>query len=375
RPGGRVLRQLTSMRRSRSPTPAIPSSRSTPSSPHRTSATRRGGNTRSSSPTSSIRSWPTLLAHPSMWSIRMSWRGHAAQADHCRPSSPCSRALVPMPPSGPKCKLARHPAAAHLPVALLHGRPGNAVGDLLDPVGLTAAVGLPGMLEGVAKDILGMRRKASAHGLRQIIVARVGHGGTPRIVSMLQDEPPQRPAGCPLSGPGPGSLAEAGRQAAHPSPTRPCHCRETARPIEPDLGLVVPNGKPLSGHRPRAWWASACSPGVAAMCYTAFISAGFATTRAASRRSRTCTCVKLGELALDRPTLAKIFWGEISKWDDPALDAQPECQTAPCRPAKRNGLHRGDLIAQVDTPAAPPKRGSPSQERERRQCRPSGDVP
>src|SRR4029079_6012285 len=37
-------------------------------------------------------------------------------------------------------KLVRHPGVAYLAVALLHRRPGDTMGDLLDPPGLTAGV-------------------------------------------------------------------------------------------------------------------------------------------------------------------------------------------------------------------------------------------
>ena len=52
--------------------------------------------------------------------------------------------------------------------------------------------------------------------------------------------------------------------------------------------------------------------------------------------------VKPGDLVLDGPTLAKIFLGEIKKWDDPAhREAQPRRQAA--APGDRRGASLGRL--------------------------------
>ena len=51
--------------------------------------------------------------------------------------------------------------------------------------------------------------------------------------------------------------------------------------------------------------------------------------------------IKPGELVIDGPTLAKMYLGEIKKWNDPALEeAQSECEAA--RPRRSLVVHRSD---------------------------------
>src|SRR5581483_9882993 len=81
--------------------------------------------------------------------------------------------------------LARHPSVAQLAVALLHRCPGDAVGDLLDALGLACAVLLPRTVEGIAEDVLGVGRQMQPNPRRQVGVGGIGTLLSPR---------PMRPA-------------------------------------------------------------------------------------------------------------------------------------------------------------------------------------
>ena len=50
--------------------------------------------------------------------------------------------------------------------------------------------------------------------------------------------------------------------------------------------------------------------------------------------------IEPGKLAFDGPTLAKIFMGDITKWDDPAIRAEPEREAAEQGDSRRPPLRR-----------------------------------
>src|SRR6185312_2007651 len=107
----------------------------------------------------------------------------------------------------------RDPIAADLPVSALHRRPGDAMSDLLAAPELAPGIARPGVVEGLAENILCVGRQMGAHAQREILVCGVGHGCRSSAVII-----------------GPGKSAELSCIKAPARPSQPCPDAAAAPP-------------------------------------------------------------------------------------------------------------------------------------------------
>ncbi len=95
------------------------------------------------------------------------------------PINRCCNTTQPFPDLFALASGVRVPVLPHLAIPLLDGSPCDTVGDLLAATRLPRAVGAPGIVECLAKNILSVLRQVQFDAGRQIVVRRVRHGGDP----------------------------------------------------------------------------------------------------------------------------------------------------------------------------------------------------